>query len=111
VLVSDGIGVLGLRGEWVGGVGALSIWTVRLADAKVAAVHSASWSSSPSKGPCSSIGRWSCVLMLQRRLSPAGLCAIQNASSSLLTHLNSTQQHLSRLKAIGWNLWDVEVSA
>ena len=104
VLVSDGAGVLVLRGEWVGGVGALSIWTVWLADAKVAAVCASAGSSSPSKGPCSSSGRLSCALTLQRRSSPAGRCAIQNASSSLLTHLSSTQQHLSRLKAIGWNL-------
>ena len=104
VLVSDGAGVLALRGERVGGVGALSSWIVRLADAKIVAIRVASWSSSPSKGPCSSIDRLSCTLMLQRRSSPAGRCAIQNASSSLLTHLNSTQQHLSRLNAIGWNL-------
>ena len=37
VLVSDGAGVLALRGEWVGGVGALSIWEVWPADANVAA--------------------------------------------------------------------------
>ena len=42
MLVSDGAGVLVLRGECVGGVGALSIWVVWLADAKVAATHVAS---------------------------------------------------------------------
>ena len=39
MLVSDGAGVLALRGDWAGGVGALSSWTVPLADAKVAAIR------------------------------------------------------------------------
>ena len=42
VLVSDGAGVLALRGEWVGGVDARSAWIVRLADAKFSAVSVAS---------------------------------------------------------------------
>ena len=42
VLVSDGAGVLALRGEWVGGVGALSTWVVWLADASVTATLVAS---------------------------------------------------------------------
>ena len=113
VLVSDGAGVLALRGEWNGGVGALPSSTVvgLLAAAKVAVLASASVGSSLSIGPCSSRGRRSWVWMLQRRLSPAGLCAIQNASSAQVTHRSSTQQHLSLLKAIGWECWEVEVSA
>ena len=78
MLVSDGAGVLALRGEWVGGVGARSAWSVRLADAKFAATRVASSSSSPSRGPCSSIGLLSCVLTLQtlRAFQDVGLIFI-----------------------------------
>ena len=111
VLVSEGAGVLALKGEWVGGVGALSsIVTCLLAVAKVALVASVSSELSPSIGPCSSMGRLSWARILQRRSSPAGRCAIQNALSSRVTHRSSTQQHLSLLKAIGWKRWEVEVS-
>ena len=113
MLVSDGARVLALRGEWAGGLGAhtSSTWMVLLAVAKAVLVRSVSSGFSPSSGPCSSTGRRSWVLILQRRSSPAGCCAIQNASSSQVTHWSSTQQHLSLLKAIGWKCWEVEVSA
>ena len=103
MLVSDGAGVLALRGKWNGGEGALSspTVTVLLAAAKVSVFVSASVGSSPSSGPCSSRGCRSWVRMLQRRSSPAGLCATQNASSARATHRSSTQQHHSLLKAIG----------
>ena len=42
VLVLDGAGVLALRGEGSGGVGSLSIWTVRLPDAKAVTVDATS---------------------------------------------------------------------